>query len=160
MPKPDSLFPLGRENKVPAKNVTSGCRNGIQKPHNPVGMTLKNTDKASASPVILLLCLLIVFPLTGQGAEKPAIPDGVRVGAASAEFEADDSMIIAGGITAGKATGQEGKLRAVAVVLEKEPFGKLAIVACDVLMMTREWLGPGTAGDSENTRDAVRTILP
>src|SRR5436309_2503620 len=39
-----------------------------------------------------------------------------HVGAAVAESEADDNMIIAGGITAGTAAGQEGKLRAVAVV--------------------------------------------
>jgi len=90
----------------------------------------------------LLLCGLIVITPTGRGAEKPPLPSGLRVGAGSAELEADDSMIIAGGIAPGKATGQEGKLRAVAVVLEKEPFGRLAIVACDILMITREWLDP------------------
>jgi len=77
-----------------------------------------------------------------HAAEKEKTVSGLRVGAASVELEADDSMIIAGGITAGKATGQEGKLRAVAVVLEKGSFGKIAIVACDILMMTREWLDP------------------
>ena len=66
----------------------------------------------------------------------------LRVGAASVELEADDLMVIAGGISPGKATGQEGKLRATAVVLEKHPFGKLAIVACDVLMITRQHLDP------------------
>lgn len=50
-------------------------------------------------------------------------------------------MIIAGGIGPGKASGQEGKLRAVATVLEKDGT-KLAIVACDVLMMTRRTLDP------------------
>ncbi|MBI4662994.1 MAG: hypothetical protein HY735_29650 [Verrucomicrobia bacterium] len=74
------------------------------------------------------------------GAESHA--DGVRVGAAEAEFEADDSMIIAGGITPGKVTGQEGKLRAVAVVLQKPQQAKIAIVACDILMITRDWLDP------------------
>ena len=66
---------------------------------------------------------------------------GLHVGAAAVDLEADDSMIIAGGITAGKATGQEGKLRATAVVLEQAGT-KLAIVACDILMMTREHLDP------------------
>jgi len=66
----------------------------------------------------------------------------LHVGAGTAEFVADDSMIIAGGITAGKATGQEGKLRAVAVVLEQKPFGKFAIIANDVLMLTRKHLDP------------------
>src|SRR5262245_52799324 len=52
-------------------------------------------------PLLLLACL----PVNGAG---------LRVGAAAADLQADDSMIIAGGITAGKASGQEGKLRAVA----------------------------------------------
>jgi hypothetical protein len=91
--------------------------------------------------------------IAARGAEGPAKstleapsrntaapPATLHVGAAAAEFEADDSMIIAGGISPGKAAGQEGKLRAVAVVLEQKPFGKLAIVACDVLMITRRHL--------------------
>jgi len=93
--------------------------------------------------------LLIAFliPCLGLGrlsaAEVASIP--LHVGAAYAEFVADDSMIIAGGITAGKATGQEGQLRAVAVILEQAPFGKLVIVANDVLMMTRTHLDPVVA---------------
>ena len=66
---------------------------------------------------------------------------GLRVGAAAIDLEADDSMIIAGGITAGKAAGQEGKLRATAIILEQDGT-KLAIVACDILMITREYLDP------------------
>jgi neutral ceramidase len=84
-----------------------------------------------------------------RSAQAAAIRDGVRVGAAAAELAADDSMIIAGGITPGKARGQEGKLRAVAVVLEKQPFGEFAIVACDVLMMKREHLDPVVAEISQ-----------
>jgi hypothetical protein len=76
---------------------------------------------------------------------------GLRVGAAAAELEADDSMVIAGGITPGKATGQEGKLRAVALVLEKQPFRKLAIVACDILMITRQHLDPVVAEIQKTT---------
>lgn len=70
---------------------------------------------------------------------------GLRVGTAAVELEADDSMVIAGGITPGKAGGQEGELRVVAVVIEKPDHGKLAIVACDILMITREWLDPAVA---------------
>ncbi len=66
----------------------------------------------------------------------------LRVGAAAAEFIADDSMPIAGSILPGKVQGQEGKLRAVAVVLETPGDGKLAIVACDILMITRDLLEP------------------
>jgi neutral ceramidase len=64
----------------------------------------------------------------------------LRVGAAAANLEADDSMVIAGGIGPGKATGQEGQLRAVAVVLEKPDSPKVAIVACDVLFVTRDFV--------------------
>jgi len=64
----------------------------------------------------------------------------LRVGAAAANLEADDSMVIAGGIGPGKATGQEGQVRAVAVVLEKPGSPKVAIVACDVLFVTRDFV--------------------
>src|SRR5689334_9640875 len=66
----------------------------------------------------------------------------LRVGAAEAEFATDDSMEIGGGILAGKAKGQEGKLRAVAVVVEKPGSPPVAIVACDVLMLNRDLLDP------------------
>lgn len=73
-----------------------------------------------------------------------AEPGALRVGAAAADFTADDTMVIAGGIGPGKASGQEGRLRAVAIVLEQDGV-KLAIVACDVLMMTRRTLDPVVA---------------
>ena len=68
-------------------------------------------------------------------------------------------MIIAGGITAGKATGQEGKLRAVAVVLEQKPFGKVAIVACDILMITRQHLDPVVAEIEKTTGIPAAHVL-
>jgi hypothetical protein len=83
----------------------------------------------------------------------------LHVGAAAVELEADDSMVIAGGITPGKATGQEGRLRSVAVVLEKQPFGKIAIVACDILMMTRQHLDPVIAELEKSTGIAAANIL-
>jgi hypothetical protein len=64
----------------------------------------------------------------------------LRVGAAAATIAADDSMVIGGGIGPGKATGQEGQLRAVAVVLEKPGAGKVAVVACDVLFVTKDFV--------------------
>ena len=67
----------------------------------------------------------------------------VRVGAAAANVEADDGMVIGGGIGPGKASGQEGQLRAVAVVLGKPPAEKadnVAIVACDVLFVTKDFV--------------------
>ena len=70
-----------------------------------------------------------------------AAPD-VRVGAAAIELQADDEMVIGGGIMSAKVTGQEGKLRAVAVVIEKAGSGKVVVVACDVLMLNRDLLDP------------------
>ena len=101
------------------------------------------------------------FP--GRAADTPNSNNsgttGLRVGAAAAEFTADDAMVIAGGIHAGKANGQEGKLRAVAVVLEKKPFPKLAIVGCDILMITREHLDPVVAEIEKSTGIPAANIL-
>jgi hypothetical protein len=81
------------------------------------------------------------------------------VGAAAVELIADDSMVIAGGITPGKAGGQEGKLRATAIVLEKKPFGTFAIVACDILMMKREHLDPVVAEIEQRTAIPAAHVL-
>ena len=86
---------------------------------------------------ICLICFSLGSESKGFAAE-PAL----RAGAAEAVFEADDSMVIGGGILAGKATGQEGKLRAVAVVVEKPGAPAVAFVACDVLMLNRDLLDP------------------
>ena len=88
------------------------------------------------------LALSLFIPLLSCAASQTASPATplVRVGAAAAEIEGDDSMVIAGGIHPGKATGQEGKLRAIATVVEKPGAGKCAIVACDALMMNRDLL--------------------
>ncbi len=88
-----------------------------------------------------LLGLLMLFPsCASEQAALPAFTPNVRVGAAAVDIEADDSMVIGGGIHPGRATGQEGKLRAVAVVIEKPGSPPVAIVACDVLMMDRALL--------------------
>ncbi|HVX13928.1 MAG TPA: hypothetical protein VHC22_22280 [Pirellulales bacterium] len=95
-------------------------------------------SSASARSRYGRLAAVVLFLLaTGQlnAAEESS---GLRVGAAAAVLEADDSMVIGGSIGPGKSVGQEGELRAVAVVLEKEPFGRFAIVACDVLFVSRD----------------------
>ncbi len=84
---------------------------------------------------------------------------GVRVGAAAAEFEAHDGMEIAGSILAGKATGQEGRLRAVAVVLDKAGSSKIAIVACDILMFTRDFLDAAAAEIEKTTGIPAAHVL-
>ncbi len=84
---------------------------------------------------------------------------GVKVGAANVELIAEPNMIIGGGITGGTVVDQEGKLRVVAVVLEKPGAGtgertgtgtgtgggKFAIVACDVLFVTRDFVDAALA---------------
>src|SRR5206468_5121434 len=85
------------------------------------------------------------------------LPD-LRVGAAAVNFDADDSMILGGMIDGVKASGQEGALRAVAIVLVKSPREKLAIVGCDVLMLTRDLLDPVMA-EIERTTGVPRSHI-
>jgi hypothetical protein len=77
------------------------------------------------------------------------------VGAAAQNIQADDSMVIGGGIGPGKATGQEGELRAVAVVVEipkgQTGAGKVAIVACDVLFVERDFIDRALARIEKST---------
>jgi len=63
---------------------------------------------------------------------------GVKVAAAAAETAADDSMVIGGGIFPWFAHGQEGKLRASAVIAERDV--KICIISCDVLAIQRDIL--------------------
>jgi hypothetical protein len=88
----------------------------------------------------LVYLFLLFHPCLYQGTAVGA--SELRVGAAAAELIADDSMVIGGGIEGGLVQGQEGQLRAVAVVIEKPGEAKAAIVACDVLMLTRDLLDP------------------
>jgi hypothetical protein len=74
---------------------------------------------------------------------SPALAAELRVGAAAVNIAADDAMVIGGGIGPGKATGQEGELRAVAIVLERPgttPAPKVALVACDVLFVQQDFV--------------------
>src|SRR5579872_50394 len=94
--------------------------------------------------VAYLLILLLALPPMVSAADQPPKPatPAVRVGASSVELEADDSMVVGGSIMPGFLKGQEGKLRAIATVIEKPGSGKVAIVACDVLMLNRDLLDP------------------
>src|SRR3954469_19547371 len=64
----------------------------------------------------------------------------LRVGDAAVNLEADDSMVIAGGIGPGKAVGQEGQLRVTAVVIERPGSGKFVVGDVDVLFLTRDFV--------------------
>ncbi len=66
----------------------------------------------------------------------------IRVGVSAVALEADDSMVVAGGIHPRFVKGQEGELRATAIVIEKPQATKLAIVAVDILMLTRDLVDP------------------
>ncbi|MEX0978178.1 MAG: hypothetical protein WDZ48_04975 [Pirellulales bacterium] len=100
-----------------------------------------------------IVALLVVACLaTAQAAD-------VRVGAGAVNIEADDSMVIGGGIGPGKAAGQEGQLRAVAVVVEKPGSGKVAIVACDVLFVSRDFVERALVAIEKSTGIAPASVL-
>jgi len=85
---------------------------------------------------ILILGAMISLAYSASRASE------LRVGAAAVNLAADDSMVITGGIQPGRAKGQEGELRATAVVVEKPGQGKVAIVSCDVLLVTARDVQP------------------
>ena len=67
--------------------------------------------------------------------------DELKAGAAAAVLAADDAMVIGGGIGPGKAKGQEGELRAVGRRGRRaRRRARVALVACDVLMIERDVL--------------------
>jgi neutral ceramidase len=94
--------------------------------------------------VTFLLSLFLLLPPLSSKSEQPLKPAtaAVRVDASAVELEADDDMVIGGSIMPGHVKGQDGKLRAVATVIEKPGSGKVVIVACDVLMLNRDLLDP------------------
>jgi hypothetical protein len=83
---------------------------------------------------VLAGCLVIVL----SSAAGLAAAD-LRVGAAAVNIPADDSMVIGGGIGPGRATGQEGELRATAVALSHGGQGAI-LVSCDVLFVERDFV--------------------
>jgi hypothetical protein len=85
------------------------------------------------------LGFLTVFCLTWCGSDWANAQD-LKVGAAAEALSAADSMVIGGGIGPGKAAGQEGLLRAAAVVIEGPRAKRIALVAADVLMINRDVL--------------------
>ena len=85
--------------------------------------------------------------------------NGLRTGAAAVNLKAEDSMVIGGGIGPGLTQGQEGELRAVATVIEKQGSPKVAIVACDVLMLNRDILDVAVAEIEKKTGIPAAGIL-
>jgi hypothetical protein len=106
--------------------------------------------RCACGTFLALLCLLPVVPVQGQA---------VQAGAAAVALEADDSLVIGGGIGPGKATGQEGELRASAVVIQAADGSKACLVACDVLMIERDILDPAAREVAEKTGIPFDNIL-
>ena len=85
---------------------------------------------------------LLVSAAVLVGSWAPPAPAAVfRVGAAAVEIPCDDSMDMAGGIHAWKASGAEAPLRAAAIVLSHGDE-KLAICSCDVLFVQKDFVDP------------------
>jgi neutral ceramidase len=85
--------------------------------------------------ILLVVCLVLsaaCVPISAKGAKD------IKAAAAAAEITGDNSMEIAGGISPGHVVGQEGKLRASAIVIEADT--RVCIVSCDVLVLQRDIL--------------------
>jgi hypothetical protein len=83
---------------------------------------------------------LIMISSLVLGAITTTTAGELKVGAAASRLIADDVMIIGGGIGPYKAHGQEGDLRAASLVIEDPHGNKVALIACDVLMLNRDVL--------------------
>lgn len=88
------------------------------------------------TPRILLVVFLLLSTACIPTLGKPT--KQIKVAAAAAEIISNDSMEIAGGISPGHVVGQEGKLRASAIVIEANT--RVCIVSCDVLVLQRDIL--------------------
>ncbi|MEJ7637160.1 MAG: hypothetical protein WKF75_04005 [Singulisphaera sp.] len=87
---------------------------------------------------MMLRCLGMFLLVSAY--EGGASAGEIKAGAAAVDLVADDAMVIGGGIGPRKVVGQEGKLRASAIVIEDPQGGKVALVECDVLMVNRDVL--------------------
>jgi neutral ceramidase len=101
---------------------------------------------------LLLLSLLLMLSSFTFAAD-------LRVGAAAVILQAADSMVIAGGIGPGKATGQEGQLRVTAVVIEKPGGAKVVVAAVDVLFLTRNFVDRALAEVQQTTGIPPENVL-
>ena len=75
----------------------------------------------------------------------------VKAGARAETLEATDEMVVGGGIGPGRLKGQEGELRASAVVVQGPDGSKVCLVACDVLMIERDILDDAARRIAEMT---------
>jgi neutral ceramidase len=102
--------------------------------------------------LIASTCILAAAAATSRGGE-------LKVGAAASVLVADYAMVIGGGIGPGRAQGQEGDLRACAVVVQDPEGRKAALIACDVLMIERDVLDRAAKRIEQATGIAFDQIL-
>ena len=106
--------------------------------------------------LLILFVTAVHYPASSALCTEARAPT-LRIGAATAEIEADDSMVIGGGIGPGKLVGQEGKLQATAIVLSGNT--KLCLVGVDVLMMNRDLLDEAARRIENECRIPFANIL-
>jgi neutral ceramidase len=102
------------------------CRNGSP------------THQPRAAPWQRSSCLALLSLALGLACRAGA--QELQAGAAASALSADDSMVIGGNIGPAKTKGQEGELRACALVIQDPHQQKIALIACDVLMINRDIL--------------------
>ncbi|MGE3317225.1 MAG: PVC-type heme-binding CxxCH protein, partial [Planctomycetaceae bacterium] len=122
------------------------------------GKQMLGRSFAIFSTVTATLVLLIPGRSPAIAGAADAQP-GIRVGAAAINLRADDDMPLAGSLEARYTKEQEGELRAIAVVVEKPGEGKIAIVACDVLWVTRKLADRAVAEITQTTGIPANHIL-
>jgi len=121
--------------------------------------TLSHRSKSPSSTVMVLVFVGIVIASSASFALAAPAGFDLRVGAAATNLEADDSMVIAGSIGPGRAKGQEGQLRAVAIVVQGPRGNRIAIVACDVLFTPRDIVDPALAEIEKTTGIPAANVL-
>lgn len=95
----------------------------------------------------------VIFPAVSVSAGE------LRAGAAHKALESDDKLVIGGSIGPGFVHGQEGELRASALVIEGPDGGKACLVACDVLMIERDVLDAAARQISEKIGVPFDSVL-
>ncbi len=103
------------------------------------------------------LGLILIF--SGLCLTGPVRAGELKAGAASKSLDATDALVIGGMMGPMMAKGQEGELRASAVVVVGPDGGKACLVACDVLMVDRDVLDSAARRISEATGVPFDAIL-
>lgn len=90
--------------------------------------------------MLRIACLTLIVGIASALPQSRA--GELKAGAAARTLAADDAMVIGGSIGPVFLKGQEGELRASALVVQGTDGGKVCLIACDVLMVERDILDP------------------